>query len=165
VSSQNRVAVLDIDGVLADVRHRLSYVEQRPKDWDAFFAAAVNDSLLPEGLEVALDLADRFTIVYLTGRPERCRADTKAWLDKYRFPAGQLIMRRDNDRRPARSTKLDELQKLGGPTRVAILVDDDQRVIGAAEAKGYLVRHATWMHSEHHEQHTLFDAQESEGRS
>jgi len=165
VSSQNRVAVLDIDGVLADVRHRLVHVEQRPKDWNAFFSAAVDDSLLPEGLEVALDLADRFTIVYLTGRPERCRADTKAWLDKYRFPAGQLIMRRDTDRRPARYTKLDELQKLGGPERVAVLVDDDRRVVDAAEAKGYLVRHATWMDTEKHEQHTLFDAQESEGRS
>jgi pimeloyl-ACP methyl ester carboxylesterase len=104
------VAVLDIDGVLADVRHRLSYVEQRPKDWQTFFAAAVNDSLLPEGLEVALDLADRFTIVYLTGRPERCRTDTEAWLEKYHFPAGQLIMRRDTDRRAARYTKLDELK-------------------------------------------------------
>jgi len=165
VSSQNRIAVLDIDGVLADVRHRLQHVEQRPKDWQAFFAAAVDDSLLPEGLEVALDLAERFTVVYLTGRPERCRVDTKVWLDKYRFPAGELIMRRDNDRRPARYTKLDELQKLGGPDRVAMLVDDDLRVVKAAEAKGYLVRHATWMHGEQHEQDTLFDAQGSEGRN
>ena len=165
MSSQNRVAVLDIDGVLADVRHRLAYVEQRPKDWDSFFAAATNDSLLAEGLEVALDLAERFTIVYLTGRPERCRTDTQAWLAKYGFPAGQLIMRRDTDRRPARSTKLDELKKLGGPDRVAVLVDDDQRVVDAAQASGFMVRHATWMHSEQHEQDTLFDAQESEGRS
>ena len=34
------VAVLDIDGVLADVSHRLGHVQRRPKDWDAFFAAA-----------------------------------------------------------------------------------------------------------------------------
>ncbi len=37
------VAVFDIDGVLADVRHRLHHVAARPKDWDAFFGAAPQD--------------------------------------------------------------------------------------------------------------------------
>ena len=165
MSSQRQVAVLVIDGVLAEVRRRLHHVEQRPKDWDAFFAAATDDSLLPEGLEVALDLAERFTLVYLTGRPERCRSDTQQWLAKFGFPSGQLIMRRDNDRRPARFTKLDELKKLGGPTRVAVLVDDDQRVVDVAEAQGYMVRYATWMRSEPRDKDTLFDVQESEGRN
>jgi len=41
--------VFDIDGVLADVGHRLAYVERRPKDWKAFFAAAPLDPPLREG--------------------------------------------------------------------------------------------------------------------
>ena len=41
-----RLAVFDIDGVLADVRHRVHLVDRRRhRDWDAFFAAAVSDRL------------------------------------------------------------------------------------------------------------------------
>src|SRR5262245_49979 len=35
--------LVDIDGVVADAGHRLHLVERRPRDWDAFFAAAADD--------------------------------------------------------------------------------------------------------------------------
>ena len=31
------LAIFDIDGVVADVRHRLHHLESRPKGWDEFF--------------------------------------------------------------------------------------------------------------------------------
>ena len=37
------LAVFDIDGVLADVRHRLRHVEGPRKQWDAFFAVVVSE--------------------------------------------------------------------------------------------------------------------------
>ena len=52
-------AVVDIDGVVADVRHRLAFLDRRPKDWDGFFDAAVEDPLLPEGAAVVAELAAR----------------------------------------------------------------------------------------------------------
>jgi phosphoglycolate phosphatase-like HAD superfamily hydrolase len=112
-----------------------------------------------------LDLDDDHVLVYLTGRPERCRSDTQRWLDKYGFPSGQLIMRRDVDQRPARMTKLEALNRLREDRHVALIVDDDERVIDAAQDAGYLVRHATWMHSARHDQQVLFDAQEKKGRT
>jgi hypothetical protein len=96
------VVVLDIDGVLADVRHRLGYLSRRPKDWDGFFGAAAEDPLLPAGAAVAHDAAANFDIVYLTGRPERIRRVTARWLQHHGLPTGQLLMRGDNDRRRAR---------------------------------------------------------------
>jgi len=64
------VAIFDIDGVVADVRHRLHYLQRRPKDWGGFFMDAGEDSPLTQGIS----LVDRFTadhdIVWLTGRPE-----------------------------------------------------------------------------------------------
>ncbi len=51
--SQRPLAVFDVDGVLADVRHRLRHVERRPKDWDAFFSAAVDDPPLAQGVALA----------------------------------------------------------------------------------------------------------------
>ncbi|MBA3955457.1 MAG: hypothetical protein H0X58_02180 [Acidimicrobiia bacterium] len=45
------LAVVDIDGVLADVGHRLHFLDRRPKDWKGFFAAARTDPPHPEGID------------------------------------------------------------------------------------------------------------------
>lgn len=158
-------AVLDIDGVLADVRHRLRHLESRPKDWTAFFAEAPDDPVLPEGLLLAHELAASHEVLYLTGRPERCRHDTEEWLVTQGFPRGRLLMRSDTDRRPARFTKVERLRRLEAERGVAILVDDDERVVAAALEAGFAVRHATWMTEPATQQQALFDAQEVEGRT
>ena len=139
------VAVFDIDGVLADVRHRLHLVEGRPKDWDGFFAAAPDDPPLAEGVQLARASAEDCDVVYLTGRPERCRADTLAWLDRHGLPPGPLSMRRGRDFRPARIAKLELLQRLARTRTVAVVVDDDAQVCDAYEAAGFRVLRAGWM--------------------
>jgi len=165
VSQPLPYAVLDIDGVLADVRHRLHHLDGRPKDWDAFFAAAPEDPLLAEGLRRAELLAATHEVVYLTGRPERCRADTDAWFRRHRLPDGRLLMRGDHDRRPARLTKVEALRGLSQERPVACVIDDDERVVLAARQAGFTVELATWMHESAVQQDTLFDAQEHDGRT
>jgi phosphoglycolate phosphatase-like HAD superfamily hydrolase len=164
--SQPPYAVIDLDGVVADVRHRLRYLEQRPKNWDAFFAAAGLDEVLPEGRAVVDELvASGHEVVWLTGRPERCRPDTLVWLTTHDLVAGQLFMRRDGDHRPARMTKLAVLRALAARRTVAVIVDDDARVVAAVRAAGFTVLHAQWMTT----QPALFDAlnqaQETEGQT
>ena len=125
------VAVLDLDGVLADTRHRLHHLAGR-KDWDAFFAAAPDDPVHPEGRAVVDDLLARgLGIVYLSGRPERTRADTLAWLRRHGLPDGELLLRPDGDRRPARLVKLAALRRLSRRVRPVLLVDDDPQVLDA----------------------------------
>lgn len=153
------VAALDIDGVLADVRHRLHHVAARPKDWEAFFAAAAQDPPLDEGLRVARELAAVADIVYLSGRPERLRADTLAWLERHDLPEGELHLRPRNDFRPARVLKVEVLDRLSTQRPVTVLVDDDPHVCEAAREAGYDVLPATWMGSAP----TLHEAQESDG--
>jgi hypothetical protein len=153
--------VVDIDGVLADVRHRLHHVEKSPKDWDAFFAAAGDDEPLDEGLAVAERLAADHEVVYLSGRPARCLTDTLDWLRRHDLPEGRVMLRPEGDRRPARMFKLDRLDDLAAERPVAVLVDDDPAVCSAARRRGYVVFEATWMG----EQQTLFEAQEQEGRT
>jgi hypothetical protein len=155
------VAVVDIDGVLADVRHRLHHVSGGRRNWDAFFAAAPDDEPLDEGLAVAERLAQDHDLVYLSGRPERCRDDTLAWLEVHDLPAGDLLLRPEGDRRPARMFKLDRLRDLAADRGVAVLVDDDPAVCEAARRRGFVVFEATWMA----QQPTLFEAQEREGRT
>ena len=155
------LAVFDIDGVLADVRHRLAFVEQRPKDWDAFFAAAPEDPLLEQGAELCRESARDCEVVYVTGRPESCRADTLAWFARHGLPSGRLSMRHARDRRPARVAKPELLARLAIGRVVAVVVDDDPQVCDAYETGGWTVLRATWMT----EAPALHVAQEEDGRT
>lgn len=155
------LAVFDLDGTLADSAHRQHLLERRPRDWNAFFAAATEDPPLAEGVALALSRARDCEVVYLTGRPERCRPDTLAWLAAQGLPEGRVWMRRDNDRRPARVTKLEILRGLARDREVRVLVDDDPLVCEAAERAGFTVVRADWaVPSE-----ALRNAQEKEGRT
>lgn len=153
-----KIAVIDIDGVVADVRHRLPMIETTPKDWDGFFAACSADPVLPQGLSLALNLAKEHRIIYLSGRPESCRESTQEWLNRVGAPPGELLLRAANDRRPARITKVEMLGRIEG--EIAIVVDDNQAVLRAVAAAGYPTFHAEWMS----DSPTLFSLQD-EGKS
>lgn len=155
------LAVIDIDGVVADVRHRLHLVQERPKQWDAFFAAAAQDPPLAKGVTLVLRLAADHDVVWLTGRPERNRRLTARWLAAQGLPDAPLLMRPNRDFRPAKVTKRDELRRLRADREVAIVVDDDPDVVALLTADGFPVRLADWLpHSS-----TLHKAQEAEGRT
>ncbi|WP_103509156.1 hypothetical protein [Streptomyces sp. SM13] len=155
------LAVFDLDGTLADTAHRQHFLEGAKRDWAGFFAAAPADPPLPEGVRMVLASAEECEIVYLTGRPERCRRDTVRWLSRQGLPDGTLFMRRNEDRRPARRTKLDILRRLGRTGQVRMLVDDDALVCDDAEVAGFTVVRARWADPSE----ALKDAQEREGRT
>lgn len=165
------LVVLDIDGVLADVRHRLHYLATRPKNWDAFFAAAAKDQVLDVGAEFAKLAAQTHEIVYLTGRPEHLRAATQSWLDQQLLPPGRLLMRPAGDRRPSAIVKVHELRRLRRQSAVELLIDDDPSVVEAARAAGFTVQLADWMPRPADPDPPLFgrdllhDAQQREGRT
>lgn len=153
--------MLDIDGVVADVRHRLHHLESRPKDWSAFFAGAASDPPLPAGVDLARELAASHDIVWLTGRPERLRRVTTEWLRRHSLPAGELHMRRNGDYRPARQAKLAVVHALAAERTVAVVVDDDPAVVAALETAGIPVRVADWVPY----REALRQGQEREGRT
>ncbi|WP_434599459.1 LNS2 domain-containing protein [Streptomyces sp. A5-4] len=159
--SSRPLAVFDLDGTLADTAHRQRFLDRKPRDWDGFFGAAPDDPPLPAGVRMALDSAEECEVVYLTGRPERCRRDTLAWLGAQGLPEGRIWMRRDNDRRPARHTKLHVLKQLARDREIRVLVDDDELVCDAARQAGFTVVRAQWGAASE----ALKDAQEREGRT
>ncbi|MEU2426801.1 hypothetical protein ABZ619_38315 [Streptomyces sp. NPDC007851] len=160
-SSKRPAAVFDIDNTLADTGHRQRFLECRPRDWDAFFSAARHDPPLAEGVALAVASAAECEIVYLTGRPERCRRDTLDWLAVHGLPEGRVHMRRDSDRRPARRTKLEILRRLAERREIRVLVDDDELVCDDAERAGFSVVRARWADRSA----TLEQVQEGEGRT
>lgn len=162
-------AVVDIDGVVADVRHRLGHLERehgRSRDWAAFFAAAGADPPLPEGLAVVSRLAAEYRVVYVSGRPERLRAVTEAWLARHGLPAGPLHLRGESDRRPGSVLKRSVVRRLARSAPVAVAVDDDPRVVRALEGIGVAVLRADWAPTADDDAAAaLGQAQETEGRT
>ncbi len=169
--TERGLAVFDVDGVLADVGHRLRHLEHGRKNWGAFFAAAERDPPLPVGLALAAELAAGHDLAYLTGRPEHLRRVTADWLSRHDLPAGPLWMRPPRDFRPARVMKLDALERLAAQRPVEIVVDDDADVVEALRAAGYAVLHATWAGDDRGgrragtQRQALHEAQESDGRT
>ncbi|MEU3783159.1 hypothetical protein [Streptomyces sp900129855] len=160
-SSKRPLAVFDLDNTLADTAHRQRFLERAPRDWTAFFAAAPQDPPIPEGIALALAHAEECEVVYLTGRPERCRRDTLEWLAAQGLPEGRVHMRRNDDRRPARRTKLEILKRLARTREIRVLVDDDELVCADAERAGFTVVRALWTAPSA----ALETAQEREGRT
>jgi hypothetical protein len=138
-------AVFDIDGTVSDCRHRQGLLDQEPPDWEAFFASSHGDQPLPEGVGLALAYARRNRLLWLTGRPERYRGITVAWLEQHGLPSADLHMRPDGDMRPAAIFKAERILQLAADRPIVLIVDDDDRVVAALRSAGWPVRHAVWM--------------------
>jgi phosphoglycolate phosphatase-like HAD superfamily hydrolase len=153
------LAVFDIDGVVADVRHRLHHLDP-PRSWHRFFDGAGEDALLPEGARLVAELAVEHEIVWLTGRPSWLREVTAQWLARHGLPGTELHLRPNRDYRPARLYKSDVLGRLA-PRGIAAFVDDDDEVVRVALAAGYPAMLADWVPRDG----SLRDAQERLGRT
>jgi len=159
------LAIVDIDGVVADVRHRLHHLDRRPKNWSAFFAAAVNDATHPEGLALLSRLVEDHDVVFLTGRPSHLERDTRKWLAEHGLGDHQLVMRPEGDRRPAATIKLEALERLARDAPISIVIDDDTVVIAAAARAGFATFHADWEQRDARADTALRVAQERDGRT
>ncbi len=137
------LALFDIDGVVADVRHRLHHLRGW-RAWDDFFEAADQDPLLPEGARLAADLAAKHEIVWLSGRPEWLRGVTETWLAGHDLPGQELYLRPMRDYRPAALFKLEVVRTLE-PRGIAAWIDDDDEVIRAAKQAGFPAVLADWV--------------------
>jgi hypothetical protein len=131
------IAVVDIDGVLADPSHRTRHLSSTPKDWDAFFAEVGGDGLLEHGRALLLELAAEHEVVLLSGRPESARADTEDWLARHEIAVSRVVLRENADHRPAPVMKADLIRGIGGPDDIVVVVDDDASVVAGLSAVGY----------------------------
>ena len=125
VSAREKPIVLvDIDGTLADVRHRLHHISgERKKNWKAFFAGMDRDRPIASTVAWVQSLAQVHDIIMITGRPEAYRARTLAWLKKHEIPFADVFMRRDGDHRPDYEIKKEALQRWP-KERIKLVIED-----------------------------------------
>lgn len=127
-----KTILFDIDGTLADIRHRRIHLERKKPDWQAFHAEIGSDT--PNGpiveLYKSLWMAATHELVLVTGRHERSRTLTEQWLAWNEIPFGRILMRADDDFRADYVIKeeiLMELLKTG--KEIEFVVDDRQQVV------------------------------------
>ena len=94
------IYIFDIDGTLANLTHRLHFIEGPEKDWDSFYKACVNDTPIYETVELCKTLRMGNIVVYSTGRSEDIREETKEWLWRNGLHTQPLYMRKIKDHRP-----------------------------------------------------------------
>ncbi len=109
-----KLVVCDIDGVLADISHRLPYLEE--KNYEAFYGMAnmIQDEPLYSGISLFRKLTyaiPGYEIILMTGRPERTRKITEMWLRYHDISFGKLYMRKDGDYRPSPEVKVELMHK------------------------------------------------------
>lgn len=139
------VAVLDIDGTVADVTWRLPLLGDQPakasrQAWAAFFDAAHADRPIPAGVALARNLAVDHDILWLTARTDRIRQLTASWLHQHGIPDGELVMRPNDDLRPSPVWKLEQLDRIAETRSIAVVVDDDHRVLDLASEQGFPIQ-------------------------
>lgn len=131
--------VFDLDGTLANLTHRLHYIEKPDKDWRGFFAAANSDTPIKPLTTLFRSLiAAGEAVVVVSGRSDECRHDTERWLHHHGLIQHRLYMRREGDHRQDYLVKKDLLTKLLADGYEPILfIDDRKQVVDMWRAEGY----------------------------
>ena len=114
--------VFDLDDTLADTTHRQHILDEGDMEssdtWNAFFDACDEDTPKTEIIAVYCALSTWHDIEIWTGRSDRVRAKTEAWLSKHlRYPF-TLRMRSEGDYRHDVEIKSEWLTEHGKPDLV-----------------------------------------------
>lgn len=128
---KHKAIVVDLDGTLADVEHRVHHVRQTPKNWNAFHQAMDQDESYFWCIELIAAMRTRgYKIYFVTGRDEDYRNKTEVWLQKHNVQHDGLYMRTANDFRQDSDVKEELYHTMIEPiARVLFVVDDRKSVV------------------------------------
>lgn len=133
---------IDIDDVLADSRWRQHLIAS--EGWDAFHARCSEDNINVPAVHLldALRTMNAFDLAGLSGRNEKWHAATTEWCTVNGITLSAILLRPDDDRRPAPVMKIDlarqHIANNAGqwPQSVLMMIDDRDDVLAAFRAEG-----------------------------
>lgn len=146
------ISIWDLDGTLADLKHRRYLVEKKERtspNWRAFFAACPGDRPIVPVVWL-FNLVRQYNRVEIwSGRSEEVRAQTVAWLNEWVFCCDPLYaywnepfndqyvrlrMRPENDTRPDDVLKEEWLDDCAH--KISFVVDDRDKVVAMWRRRG-----------------------------
>ena len=146
-----KAIIFDIDGTLADNKHRVHWLEGGKKDWDRFYSEMDKDTPNEPVVFICRAVCDFVCRLYgleqayikvfiCTGRPENYRKQTEEWLYNtldWHKDTTTLIMRPAGDHRPDYQVKQEMLDKIKAKGyEILFTVDDRKQVVDMWRANG-----------------------------
>ena len=129
------LVVFDLDGTLADVAHRRHLIQKPNRQWDAFFAASVDDTLIEAAaLAFRAHQAAKHRVEVWSGRSDAVRAQTEIWLADHGLAPARLLMRPDRDYTPDDQLKEAWLDR--ADPAPALVYDDRDKVVAMWRRRG-----------------------------
>jgi hypothetical protein len=139
------IALVDIDGTIADLSHRLHYIQDKPKDWAGFFDAMTMDKPIEPMCNLVHALKDKYDIVFMSGRPDSHRSQTEYWLANNNFGVSLFkpLMRKAGDYRADHIVKRELLAKVLDLfdcqiNQIGLVIDDRKQVVDMWRSLGLL---------------------------
>lgn len=121
--------IVDIDWTIADISHRLHYLEETPKNHDAFYDEVDKDTPIEKVIDIVRYLSEEHFIILTSGRRNQCCDKTVAWLKKYKVPYDALLMRQSWDRRPDTEVKKEIYEKCLKGKNIVMSIDDRPSIV------------------------------------
>jgi hypothetical protein len=129
------ILIVDIDHTVSDAAWRDPLIG----DWQNYHDQAVHDKPIAfvRELVTIYSVYRRYDIVAVTGRPEWNRGDTVRWLWDHQIPIDDILMRGQDDHRPAPEVKAD-LIRLNVPdlSAIAFVLEDRDDCVAAYRQMG-----------------------------
>lgn len=138
--------IFDIDGVVADISHRLHYMHE--KNYEKFYSdeEIAKDGKIRAGINIVKKLykSEDSLVMYMTGRPDSTDVATWDWLSEHEALFTHVIFYRDNgDYRPSPVVKTELMQEALDYVRESLhkelgniyFIDDDPKNVQAVEEK------------------------------
>lgn len=128
---KEKAIIVDLDGTLCDVEHRIHHVKGPKKNWKAFNESIIHDNCYEWCFELIRAMrAQNYKIIFVTGRSEDCRKDTTDWLAKHKVQFDHLYMRGLRDFREDSDVKEDLYKDhIGLHFQTLFVVDDRKSVV------------------------------------
>jgi hypothetical protein len=132
-----KTIVVDLDGTLANIDHRVHLVKRDKPEWDQFYAACHKDSVNQWCAEIMSAFhSQNFKVLIVSARRDTEKAKTLKWLDSNMVRYSQLIMlRKGDDNTPDTQLKKKWLNSYGKGD-ILFIVDDRQKVVDMWRAEG-----------------------------
>jgi len=128
--------IVDIDGTIANIEHRLHYIKKPVPDWEGFHRPEeiLSDKPIQDTIDLLRELQygddPLYEVVLCTGRYDVCREATVQWLGMNCVPWKRLLMRKAGDNRPDTVVKPELLARAGFcPAQVLCIFEDRTSVV------------------------------------
>lgn len=138
-SEDDKVFICDIDWTLANLEHRLHFLEWEKKDHGWFYANVWWDSPIQPVIDVINQLTLYNVIILVSWRRNQTYRDTKNWLHKYGVKYDYLLMRWGWDRRPDTEVKESIYNKCLKNLNIVGVFDDRPSVVAKWRKLGLFV--------------------------